>query len=138
MTKVNKSTFLVSRTFIFDSAHHLNGYKGKCAFVHGHRYELTVTYECVQGDDGIALDFTKLKDFVEDHILDYLDHHDLNEVVDMGNPTAENILLWIYYRLVPKVDSLGRLYSLELKEGRDTKVTLLRDRVGYTGGANND
>jgi 6-pyruvoyl-tetrahydropterin synthase len=90
------------------------------------------------------LDFTKLKDFVEDHILDYLDHHDLNEVVDMngiadmGNPTAENILLWIYYRLVPKVDSLGRLYSLELKEGRDTKVTLLRDRVGYTGGANND
>lgn len=138
MVKINRSTFLVSRTFIFDAAHQLIGYKGKCANLHGHRYELTVTYEAVQDDQGIALDFSQLKDFIEDHVIDYLDHHPLNEIADMGNPTAENILLWIYHRLVPKLDNLGWLYSLQLKEGRDTKVTLLRDRVGYVGGANDD
>lgn len=135
---MNKSTFLVSRTFVFDAAHHLIGYQGMCANPHGHRYELTVTYQCVQGDDGIAFDFSTLKDFVEDHIIDYLDHHDLNEIPDMDNPTAENILLWCYARLVTKQINPGWLYSLVLKEGRDTQVELRREFINYAGGANDD
>lgn len=130
MAKINKPTFLVSRTFIFDSAHHLVDYKGKCAFVHGHRYELTVTYKCQQNDSGITIDFTQIKDVIEDHILDYLDHHDLNEIPDMGNPTAENILLWCYKRIANLAFGL-LLYSLRLKEGRDTEVELRRGGMAY-------
>ena len=135
---MTKSTFLVSRTFIFDAAHKLVDYPGKCANLHGHRYELTVTCQCVQDEDGIDLDFMKLKSYVEENIIEALDHHYLNDIIDMPNPTAENILLWVYGRLVPKLDSIGWLYSLELKEGRDTKITLYRNMVGYVGGTEDD
>jgi 6-pyruvoyltetrahydropterin/6-carboxytetrahydropterin synthase len=33
--------------------------------------------------------------------LDRLDHHCLNEVDGLDNPTAENIALWIWARIKP-------------------------------------
>lgn len=129
-----KSTFLVSRTFIFDAAHWLPDYQGPCAQLHGHRYELTVTYQAVQGDDGISLDFSRLKEVVTTLIED-LDHSCLNDRIK--NPTAENILLDIYYKLVGWF-KMPWLHSLTLKEGRDTQVTLLREHVDYVGGAEDD
>lgn len=134
MNKPNRSTFLVSRTFIFDAAHHLPGYDGPCKNVHGHRYELTVTLQAPQRDTGLSVDFNDMKANIEPHVKT-LDHSDLNEVIK--NPTTENILLWFYYKLVASLHS-DWLFSITLKEGRDTQITLTRENVHNAGGLNDD
>lgn len=101
-----------TRRFHFDSAHHLPNYEGKCQRLHGHRWTLDVTIESrIDDTTGFVVDFSTMKKDLEP-LLDRLDHHNLNEVLD--NPTAENlcILLWeeihnIYGRGLQKL----RLYE---------------------------
>ncbi|MBP7901317.1 MAG: 6-carboxytetrahydropterin synthase QueD [Spirochaetes bacterium] len=76
----------------FDSAHLIKNHPGKCAFLHGHTWKVSVW---VRGDSsqtdsrGILWDFGNLKE-----ITDKLDHKNLNDIIDM--PTAENIAQLIY------------------------------------------
>jgi len=106
----------VGRTFYFDASHHLPKYKGKCEQLHGHTYRLEVVIEGAVGKEGMVLDFNELKHVVEENVVDALDHEDLNKV--MANPTAENIVEWIWGRLEGKL----KLHSIKLYEGRDKWV----------------
>lgn len=106
----------VGRVFYFDSAHHLPEYDGTCEKHHGHTYTLDVVLEGDIGEDGMVLDFTKLKNVVQKEILSKLDHTDLNDIFE--NPTAENMVDWIYDRLKDKLS----LHSVKLWEGRDKWV----------------
>ena len=80
----------------FSSAHHLEGYEGNCANVHGHTWAVKVE---VRGDTanldkiGMLIDFKKIK-----KLIDKLDHKDLNKVL-VSNPTAENIAIYLYENL---------------------------------------
>ena len=77
--------FRLVKQLHFDSAHSLPDYDGKCAMLHGHRWNVTVVIIAhVLDDKGMVFDFTKLK-----QIADEYDHRILNEVVP--NPTAELI-----------------------------------------------
>jgi len=69
----------------FDAAHRLPNYNGKCASLHGHRWEVEVEVKG-QSDPvtGMLIDFTIIK-----HIIDQYDHKHLNDFIE--NPTAENI-----------------------------------------------
>jgi 6-pyruvoyltetrahydropterin/6-carboxytetrahydropterin synthase len=42
-----------------------------------------------------------------------LDHHYLNEIDGLENPTSENIVLWIWERLKPTLPCLRRLVLRE-------------------------
>jgi len=42
-----------------------------------------------------------------------LDHHYLNEIEGLENPTSENLVKWIWDRLKPKLDFLS---AIEVKE----------------------
>ena len=106
----NMEMTLFTETAI-DSAHYLNGYEGKCAMPHGHTWSLKVW---VRGDDsqkddvGILFDFGKIND-----IKKMLDHQLINSLID-GNPTAENISLFIYKKLKwqrPELKYKVRLYE---------------------------
>lgn len=44
---------------------------------------------------------------------DQLDHHYLNEIPGLENPTSENIARWIWQRLKPE---LPELYSVIVRE----------------------
>ncbi len=96
----------------FDAAHHLVGYKGKCANVHGHTWKVIVWAEGAQfkiGKDGILWDFTKLK-----KLLNELDHTDLNEHFAIENPTAENLAYYFLGKLKeddPDLDFKVRVYE---------------------------
>ena len=57
------------------------------------------------------MDFSKLKNIVEEEVVDKLDHQELNKIVD--NPTAENIVEWIHEMLKDKLP----LHSIKLWEG---------------------
>jgi len=116
---MKKFIFYLSRNFVFDAAHRIIDYSGKCERLHGHTYKLKIV---VKGDlkpSGMVLDFTIFKNIVNDEIISKLDHADLNELFD--NPTTENIALWVFEKL-----------ERPLK-----KFSCFVDEVNLTEGANN-
>ena len=79
---------------------------GKCANenFHGHNYDLTVSLTGkVDPETGYVYDLAKLKDIIKKEVEDYLDHKNLNlDIPEFKNlnPTAENIAILIYDRLI--------------------------------------
>lgn len=100
----------ITKEFTFDAAHHLTKYYGKCENVHGHTYRLLVTLNGEVQPNGMVIDFIIFKRIVTKHILDFLDHKDLNTIFE--NPTAENILLWIWNKL----SNIEQLLAEELND----------------------
>ncbi|MHC1631779.1 MAG: 6-carboxytetrahydropterin synthase QueD [Methanotrichaceae archaeon] len=107
----------------FDAAHHLPGYDGKCAQIHGHTYTVEVILEGpVDKESGFLMDFYDLKQILKS-VLDPLDHCDLNEI--LPNPTAENIVKYIAERLeIELYDKIACLVSVKLWEGKNKWVML--------------
>lgn len=131
----------VSRRAHFNAAHRLyrpnwsdeknQAIFGKCnnPHYHGHNYELivSVTGE-VDPETGYVVDVKILKDFIKSEVEDVLDHKNLNlEVPEFKetNPTAENIVIFIYNKL-----------KEVLEERLELEVTLYetpRNFVSYSG-----
>lgn len=103
----------LSCDFHYDAAHRLpmvpEGHK--CGRLHGHTYRLTVTVKGPVSADGFVIDFADLKSVV-DPVIAELDHHYLNDIPGLENPTVENQLAWLEQRI-----SLPILYELKLREG---------------------
>ena len=75
MTKIR-----ITKEFVFDMAHALSNYDGKCKNIHGHTYKLFVTLigipceDCSSPKNGMVLDFGDLKNIVKIPIVDVFDH----------------------------------------------------------------
>ncbi|WP_425076046.1 6-pyruvoyl trahydropterin synthase family protein [Psychroserpens sp. S379A] len=104
---------------------------GKCnnPNYHGHNYELivSVTGE-IDKETGYVIDMKVLKDIIKSEVEEAFDHKNLNldvpEFKDL-NPTAENIVVVIYNKIKPKLNS-----------DFDLKITLYetpRNFVTYSG-----
>ena len=94
---------------------------GKCnnPAGHGHNYyvEVTVAGE-VDPQTGYVVDLKELKRVIHAHVIDKLDHKNLNTDVDFlrgVNPTAENIAIGIWNQLVDRMPQ-GKLYQIRLYE----------------------
>ncbi len=110
---------IVSKRFRFEAAHRLPRYQGPCFELHGHSYELHVSLEVpVSPETGMTLDFFHLEGVVKEMILDRLDHRNINDILE--NPTAENIAVWVWDQLKPR---LSGLMEIRLFETRDSSVT---------------
>lgn len=82
----------------FSSGHYLRNYRGKCENPHGHNYKVRVTLAGTELDEaGLLVDFKRLKQVLHP-IVEFLDHHMLNELEPfiMPNPTAENLAKYFY------------------------------------------
>lgn len=108
---------LITKEFTFDAAHKLSNHKGKCKNLHGHTYKLHVTIKGKPNGDGMIIDFSDIKNIVKKYILEKLDHSDLNEIIPQ--PTAENIILWIWGELEDKLN----LSELKLWETSTSFIT---------------
>jgi 6-pyruvoyltetrahydropterin/6-carboxytetrahydropterin synthase len=106
------------REFYFDAAHYIPDYKGKCEQLHGHTYKLEVVIKGDIQDDGMVVDFVKMKEIVHTTVIEKLDHHALNEIFD--NPTAEHIIEWISTQLKGKLP----VSSIRLWEGQGKWVEI--------------
>ncbi len=108
-------TMELYKDFRFEAAHRLpNVPEGhKCARLHGHSFlvRLTVSGE-VDPATGWLMDFDDIKDAFAP-LLEQLDHHYLNEVPGLENPTSELLAKWIWDHLKP---SLPELDSVEIRE----------------------
>jgi 6-pyruvoyltetrahydropterin/6-carboxytetrahydropterin synthase len=94
---------------------------GKCSNPewHGHNYVLEVT---VAGEPdrktGFVIDLKILKEIINEHILEKVDHKNLNTETDFMKdiiPSAENIAKAIFKELKSKLPS-GKLFSVKLFE----------------------
>lgn len=104
--------------FQFNAAHRLPHYEGPCFHTHGHNYKLIVFVEGpVNPETGLSIDFLEVKHRVQEHVLSTIDHNDLNLFLD--NPTAENVVTWMWGRLAPHV---GGLTEMQLYETDDAGV----------------
>jgi 6-pyruvoyltetrahydropterin/6-carboxytetrahydropterin synthase len=89
---------------------------GKCANAnwHGHNYDLFVTVKGeINPDTGFVVDLNWMKKIIEEHIIDVLDHKNLNlDVPFMKNKMAstEVLAVEIYNILQPLL--AGSTYSL--------------------------
>jgi 6-pyruvoyltetrahydropterin/6-carboxytetrahydropterin synthase len=97
MNTNHNHSFEVSQRFYFDAAHRLNReieIEGSRR-IHGHTYiaEVTVCGE-VNIKTGMVIDIGLIRLEVA-KIRELLDHHYLDEVPDLGNPTLENLCIYI-------------------------------------------
>jgi 6-pyruvoyltetrahydropterin/6-carboxytetrahydropterin synthase len=83
---------------------------GKCSneYYHGHNYELIVNVTGnVDPVTGMVMDLKDLKDLIKSEVEDAFDHKNLNiQVPEFADliPSAENIAVVIYNKLVPHLD----------------------------------
>lgn len=91
----------ISKEFTFEAAHRLPNVPAghKCANVHGHSFRVVLTIRGpVKPNTGWIVDFAEL-DAAWKPLYDQLDHHYLNEVPGLENPTSELLAAWLYERM---------------------------------------
>lgn len=105
----------IYKEFKFDAAHCLTRVEDghKCGKMHGHTFVLEVHLDGeVDPERGWILDFNVLCKCVQP-LIDQLDHSVLNDIEGLGNPTSENLAVWFWDRLKPK---LPQLHKIVVKE----------------------
>lgn len=116
----------VTKEYRFEAAHRLTNYVGECSNIHGHSYRVQIRLKrgtqfeigkrsCPQLDEqGMVVDFKKIKELIGKWIMQHLDHalildkndgilingfnpeqHGLKVYYIHGSPTAERIALRI-------------------------------------------
>lgn len=103
------------KTFQFEAAHYLPHVPPahKCRRLHGHSFqaEIVVTGE-IDSKLGWVIDYADIAK-VFHPIWHRLDHHYLNEIPGLENPTSENIALWIWQQLKPSLPQLTEVIIAE-------------------------
>ncbi len=95
-------TWKLNTEFKFDAAHHIEGYDGKCARLHGHSYKVHICAKShklnpskyLKSPDMVC-DFKELKWAAADSTRGGLDHGLLNDILTDGT-TAERIAEYIH------------------------------------------
>jgi 6-pyruvoyltetrahydropterin/6-carboxytetrahydropterin synthase len=99
----------IFKTFTLESAHRLPNVPAghKCARVHGHSFRVEIHVSGPVDDHlGWVMDFADVK-AAFDPLYRQLDHHYLNDVPGLENPTSENLAKWIWQQLKPALPQLS-------------------------------
>ena len=81
----------------FDAAHYIRDYEGKCARLHGHRWDVELLFQGKKlQSNNILLDFSVLKSYLKKLVDDKLDHYCLNETLNEENVTAEFLAAYVF------------------------------------------
>ena len=105
----------IFKEFTLEAAHRLpNVPPGhKCARLHGHSFGIAVYVAGPVGvTSGWVLDFADIKAAFAP-IDATLDHHYLNDIPGLENPTSENLARWIWDKLAPSLPQLSRVVVRE-------------------------
>jgi 6-pyruvoyltetrahydropterin/6-carboxytetrahydropterin synthase len=110
----------LAHEFRFEAAHRLPKVPPahKCARLHGHSFRVEIVAAGpVNPETGWFLDFQQLHD-AWGPLHEKLDHHYLNEIPGLENPTSELLARWIWQQMKPAVPPLVRVTVQETCEAR--------------------
>ena len=108
--------------FRFEAGHHLPNVPAghKCGRRHGHSYHCTALLD---GDIGAAsgwlVDYADVKAAAAPIVAE-VNHHYLNDIPDLENPTCELLARWLYEKLAPRLDHLTAVTVRETATARCT------------------
>lgn len=105
----------IFKVFTLEAAHRLpNVPPGhKCARLHGHSFQVEVHVSGTPGaESGWIMDFGDLKAAFAP-LYAQLDHHYLNDIPGLENPTSEMLAIWIWDRLAPTLPGLSAIVIRE-------------------------
>ena len=105
----------IFKIFTLESAHHLpNVPEGhKCRRLHGHSFHVEVhVVGPLTPKEGWGQDFADIVRAFQ-RLYDQLDHHCLNEIEGLENPTSEVLARWIWERLKPRLPGLSQIVVRE-------------------------
>ncbi|MEZ5539274.1 MAG: 6-carboxytetrahydropterin synthase QueD [Pseudomonadales bacterium] len=101
----------IYKEFSIEAAHRLphvpEGHK--CARLHGHSFQVSIHVSGeVEPQAGWVMDFADIKAAFRP-IYERLDHHYLNDISGLENPTSENLARWIWHELKPVLPLLSKI-----------------------------
>ena len=101
----------IYKEFHFDAAHFLptapEGHPNRR--VHGHSFRAVIWLDGkVNKDTGLVRHFEQFQHEIERFHAE-IDHHMLNEIDGLENPTLENITMWLWKRMKPALPELCRI-----------------------------
>ena len=105
----------IYKEFTFEAAHRLpNVPEGhKCARLHGHSFHVAIHVRGnVDSEVGWIMDFAEIKRVFKP-LHDRLDHHYLNDIEGLSNPTSEILARWIWRGLKPDLPQLSQVVVRE-------------------------
>ena len=101
----------IFKSITFEAAHHLpNVPEGhKCKRLHGHSFRVEIHVSGpIDPVTGWVVDFADVKAAFKP-LFEQLDHHYLNEIDGLENPTSEVIARWIWQKLKPALPGLSEI-----------------------------
>ncbi|MFE1602393.1 6-carboxytetrahydropterin synthase QueD [Methylobacterium sp. ID0610] len=105
----------ITQAFTFEAAHWLPNVPEthRCRRMHGHSYRVELTLDGpVDPQTGWVVDFYDVEAAFAP-LLAELDHHCLNDLPGLENPTAEHIAVWIWNRARPSLPALAAVKVFE-------------------------
>lgn len=107
--------FELKQHFRVESARRLTGLPEHhpCSRLHGHSFQIILTLVGEKDPQmGWVMDYHLISERVNP-ILSQIDHHVLNEVPGLENPTSENLAQWLYEKIATEIPLLTRISVLE-------------------------
>ena len=105
----------IFKVFQIEAAHRLPNVPAdhKCARLHGHSFKIEVHVSGeVDPAAGWVQDFADLSAAFAP-LYARLDHHYLNDIDGLENPTSENLAIWIWKELAPSLSGLSKIVVRE-------------------------
>ncbi len=71
---------LITRRLEFDAGHRIPDHRSQCRHVHGHRYAIEITLSGTvleaagEPENGMIMDFSRVKQLAREHVVDAWDH----------------------------------------------------------------
>ena len=108
----------ITRRLEFDAGHRIPDHQSQCRHLHGHRYAIEVTLSGTvlhapgNPENGMVMDFSRIKELARQHVVDAWDHaflayrQDAPVVAFLGSlPGHKTVLLDV----VPTAENLARI-----------------------------